>query len=97
MGLAQYLMEREGRWDAEAVAKWMERPGETWQTLKTPVPVHIDYVMVRVDDEGRPHFLTDVYRRERAQLAQQDALHAADLLAARVTSMTAATPQVAAR
>jgi murein L,D-transpeptidase YcbB/YkuD len=98
MGLAQYLMEREGRWDAEAVSKWMERPSETWQTLKTPVPVHIDYIMVRVDDAGRAHFMTDVYRRERAQLAAQEAEHVADGLAARAMTLTQAPgAQVAAR
>jgi L,D-transpeptidase YcbB len=97
MGLAQYLMEREGRWDADAVAKWMLRPSETWQTLKEPVPVHIDYIMVRVDDEGRVHFATDVYRRERAQLAEQDALRAASQLTSRASLLTAAPLNVAAR
>ena len=33
-------------------------------TLKTPVPIHIEYYTVRVDDDGRPHFLADIYQHD---------------------------------
>lgn len=65
MKLARFLLEREGKLDEKKIAKWTEPGGgEIWIKLDKPLAVHIEYVVVRVDDRGRTHFLADVYRRD---------------------------------
>jgi len=39
--------------------------------LKNRVPVHIQYFTVRVDDEGRPHFLADIYDKDEKALKDE--------------------------
>lgn len=68
MALAQHLLERDGRWDEEKVTEWLERDTETWIRLDQPVPVHIEYYVVRVDDLGRTNFLADVYQLDGPRL-----------------------------
>ena len=59
--------------DGEKSAKYsVERYAETGRngshTLKTPIPVHIDYYVVRVHDDGRVHFGADIYRYDRPRV-----------------------------
>lgn len=39
--------------------------------LENRVPVHIQYFTVRVDDEGRPHFLADIYDKDEEALKDE--------------------------
>ncbi len=64
LALARYLLEREGRWSEALEQKWLKSPSEVWLKLQTPVPIHIEYIGVRVADDGQPHFLVDIYRKE---------------------------------
>jgi murein L,D-transpeptidase YcbB/YkuD len=38
--------------------------------LKQMVPVHVQYMTVRVDQTGRPHFLADIYDKDEAALSE---------------------------
>lgn len=73
MELARYLLEQSGQWDEGSVNAALEAGKEQWLTLKNPLPVHVEYYVVRVDDRGRVNFLSDLYRRDlhrmRAALA----------------------------
>lgn len=46
---------------------------DQWIGLKTPVPVHIEYFTVRVDDAGHTNFLGDFHRRDAALVAEREA------------------------
>lgn len=39
--------------------------------LEDRVPVHVQYFTVRVDDEGRPHFLADIYDKDEQALKDE--------------------------
>lgn len=41
-----------------------ERKQEQWTTLKTYIPVHVEYFAVRGDDQGRTQFLSDIHRTD---------------------------------
>ena len=71
--MAKVLLEREGRWKPALVKQYLARDSETWLTLKQQVPVHIDYVAVRVDDQGHTHFLADIYAKTREQVTAHTA------------------------
>ena len=74
MKLAEYLLKREGKWDEKrGIDKWLQGGGETWIRLEKPLPVHIEYVVVRVDDEGHTHFLADVYKLDHEPMTRMSA------------------------
>lgn len=73
LNLAQWLLDGENKWDQAAVDAWYRRPGETWIRLDQPVPVHIEYFVVRVDEQGRTNFLADVYLHDQPLLADVEA------------------------
>ena len=98
MELAEHLLKREGKWSEGAIASWT-RPGagEYWLKMEKPLPVHIEYVVARVDDEDHTHFLADIYDMEAkpmtALLGKQgafDVLAMARSLAAREEKIVSA-------
>ncbi|MFT6399820.1 MAG: murein L,D-transpeptidase YcbB/YkuD [Bradymonadia bacterium] len=38
---------------------------EQWLSMIDPLPVHLVYISVAVDDDGRPNFLADPYAIDR--------------------------------
>lgn len=46
---------------------------DQWISLKTPIPVHIEYFTVRVDDAGHTNFLGDFHRRDAGLVADREA------------------------
>ena len=88
MELAEFMLKREGKWDEKrGVARWMQGGGETWIKLDEPLPVHIEYVVARVDDEGHVHFLADVYRMDHEPMTRMSAAGRAYDIGARAMSM----------
>jgi hypothetical protein len=67
--LAAVLVSRDREWTMARTERWIEEQQATgieqWLTLRNPLPVHIEYFAVRGDDDGRMHFLADVYRYDR--------------------------------
>jgi murein L,D-transpeptidase YcbB/YkuD len=59
------------RWDQERYEALRKKAPslETVVQLRRPVPIHVEYTTVRVDDEGRVHFLADVYRLDEHRLS----------------------------
>ncbi|PJK28820.1 L,D-transpeptidase family protein [Minwuia thermotolerans] len=49
--------------DEEIEEKLASREND-WMPVKEPVPVHITYITVTVDDQGRAHFWRDIYDRQ---------------------------------
>lgn len=72
MKLAEYLLRGDGQWDGDAVEKILGHDLETPMRLKTPVPIHVEYYTVRVDDDGRANFDADIYRYDRALLTGKE-------------------------
>ncbi len=68
MELAEALLERDGQWDQATVDTQLEEGTEKWVTLQEPVPVHVEYYVVRVDDLGRANFLSDLYRKNTRRM-----------------------------
>lgn len=68
LDLLEHLLTNDGQWDAANIARIRASGREYRMNLKTPVPVHSEYYVVRVDDEGRVHFLADLYRLDRERL-----------------------------
>lgn len=68
MELAQALLQRDGQWDQATVDAQLAGGTEKWVTLEEPVPVHIEYYVVRVDDLGRANFLSDLYRKNTRRM-----------------------------
>lgn len=70
---ARWVLAHDGKWDEAAVNSWLARPTETWIKLDKPLPVHIEYYVVRVDELGRTNFLADVYLNDQPRLAEVEA------------------------
>ena len=68
--LAQILLTQDGSWDEERINGIRELGTERVVRLQTPVPVHIEYYVVTVDEQGRPHFLSDIYRYDRVRMGE---------------------------
>lgn len=79
MKFANYLLDLDGRWKdrertedkderQEKLDEWFAKDGETWVNLRKNLPVHIEYYVVRVDDEGHANFLADLYRLDKPRL-----------------------------
>lgn len=69
---AELLLTQDGNWDAEETQAILESRMETARHLDTHVPIVIEYYVVRVDDEGRTNFLSDVYRYDRERLGEYE-------------------------
>jgi murein L,D-transpeptidase YcbB/YkuD len=57
-------------WDPARYARLKSKASEMEKTvtLRQRIPIHVEYHTVRVDPEGKTHFLADIYRRDRARL-----------------------------
>ena len=62
-------------WDPERYKELRDRAQrmETGVTLKDPVPIHVEYFTVRVDDGGQAQFLTDIYGLDAQRISPQRA------------------------
>ena len=65
VALAKYVLQDQPEWTEEAIKKAMVSGVEKSVKLTRPLPVHIVYVTVWVDDAGTPQFLQDVYHRDK--------------------------------
>lgn len=70
--LLEYVLREDGRWDEDQVAEIFESQEETTIVLREHVPVHIEYYVVTVDDDGFANFLADIYRLDRDRLSPPD-------------------------
>ena len=66
--LLELLMTNDGQWDERDFTRALESGEETAIRLREAVPVHVEYYVTRVDDEGRANFLADIYRLDRDRL-----------------------------
>ena len=66
---AEYLLKEDKNYNKRLFDKWMEEGKENSIRLNTPVPIHVEYYTVRVDDEGRANFLSDIYKYDRDRLS----------------------------
>jgi murein L,D-transpeptidase YcbB/YkuD len=72
LNFLETVLTNDGQWDQNAVQRIFDSGVETSRRLTTPIPVHIEYYVVRVDDEGRANFNSDVYRYDRDRLSPPD-------------------------
>src|SRR5690625_7485577 len=63
----EYLLTNDNNWDKASIDKIFERGREYRINLKKPVPIHSEYYVVRVDDDGNVHFMADLYSDDREQ------------------------------
>jgi murein L,D-transpeptidase YcbB/YkuD len=68
----ELLLRNDGQWDEARIERIFESGVETSIRLNTHIPVHVEYYVVRVDDEGRANFLSDIYRYDRDRLNPPD-------------------------
>ncbi len=75
--LAAVLLERDRDWEPSRARRYVERMleqrEEQWLSLVDPLPVHLVYVSVAVDDDGRPNFLADPYALDRPLVDEKQA------------------------
>jgi len=76
MRLMNYLLDRDGRWDEEErlalMKEWYGKDSESWVRLQEPIPIHLEYYVVRADREGQVHFYSDLYDLNEERLAAVD-------------------------
>jgi murein L,D-transpeptidase YcbB/YkuD len=68
MDFAELLLTNDENWDPERIERVLDSGVETTVRLRTHVPIFIEYYVVRVDELGRTHFLSDVYRYDRMRM-----------------------------
>ncbi len=66
--LLRTILENDGQWDERRIEEIYEEAEEASMVLETPIPVHVEYYVVTVDDDGRANFLADIYRYDRDRL-----------------------------
>lgn len=64
----EHLLTNDENWDKNSIDRIFAGGREYRMNLRTPIPVHSEYYVVRVDDEGRVHFMADIYRHDRERL-----------------------------
>lgn len=68
LGLLEHVLRNDNQWDPDQIERLRESGRESRLNLREPIPVHIEYFVVRVDEEERVHFNADIYRLDRARL-----------------------------
>ena len=69
---AQYLLKQDGQWDEAKFQEMYDSKTEHTVKLNKPVPVHIEYYTIRVDDKGRANFLADIYKFDHYTMRGRD-------------------------
>lgn len=69
LDFAQYLLEKDSLATAEQMQAILDSGVQKKFDLKTKLPVFFEYYVVRVDEQGRAHFLADVYRLDQKREA----------------------------
>ncbi|MEO1268101.1 MAG: L,D-transpeptidase family protein [Myxococcota bacterium] len=69
--LARMLLQNDGQYDRIQVDDLLSRWENHTFLLHHQVPIHIEYITVRVDDRGFVHFLDDVYGHDARRLAMR--------------------------
>jgi murein L,D-transpeptidase YcbB/YkuD len=69
--LAELLLRRDGSWQTAEDERVMEHTRETPISLRRTVPIVVEYLTARASDGGRVHFLTDIYGRDNARIAER--------------------------
>lgn len=70
--LARHLLENDPNGKKYDFDELLEKERQKYIELAEKMPVFIEYYTVRVDDQGRAQFLADIYRYDRARLAEED-------------------------
>jgi murein L,D-transpeptidase YcbB/YkuD len=79
--LAQYVLGRQRRWDADAIQEALQ-PGPTRHVdLAHAIPVVIFYATAITDTNGSPRFVADIYGRD-AKLEQELAARHSQIVSA---------------
>ena len=75
--LARILLERDRDWSRRRAERYIEEmlelKTEQWLSLIDPLPVHIEYFTVSVDEDGRANFLADPYGHDRPLVNEMQA------------------------
>ncbi len=61
LGFAEYLLRRDGQYEALDIPKVLKEGTYLPAFLQRQVPVYVEYHTVRIDDDGRANFLSDIY------------------------------------
>lgn len=69
--LAQTILEEDGQFDAGAVRRWLKQDEPTTVSLNAPVPIYVEYIPVRIDDDERVWFLRDIYKQFAVRTARR--------------------------
>lgn len=64
----EYLLVHDDNWDQASIDRIFDRGREYRMNLTKPVPIHSEYYVVRVGDDGHVHFMSDLYRYDRERL-----------------------------
>jgi hypothetical protein len=70
--LAEHILSEDGRSEDYDIETILELAEERTITLRENIPIHIEYYVVRVDEQERTHFLSDIYRYDRQRLMGDD-------------------------
>lgn len=68
--LARYLLENDENGQQYDVEELFESNRQRYVELADKLPVFIEYKTVQIDDQGRPNFLADIYRRDELDLIE---------------------------
>jgi murein L,D-transpeptidase YcbB/YkuD len=75
LDLAHLLLSRDMGWSESRTDDFIEEQllegTEQWVNLRTPLSIHIEYYTVRGDENGRMHFLADIYRYDRQRVNER--------------------------
>jgi murein L,D-transpeptidase YcbB/YkuD len=78
LDFAARLVELDRGWTRQRMDQFRASGAEEWLTLRDPIPVHIEYYVVRVDDDGHANFLADLYREDQPLLEARAEAEAGD-------------------
>ncbi|TVR01489.1 MAG: hypothetical protein EA398_09755 [Deltaproteobacteria bacterium] len=79
MDFARLLLRLDRGWNDRRIEDFIESQfddpdNERWVSLIHPIPVHIEYYVVRYDDTGDTHFLADIYRWDTERVDAMESL-----------------------
>jgi murein L,D-transpeptidase YcbB/YkuD len=72
LSFAEYLLERDGQLSDYNIDRILRETTYKPIFLHKQIPVHVEYRTVRVGDEGRAHFLADIYDYDQKALSESD-------------------------
>jgi len=71
LDMARFILHEDQEITPERFQEILDSYEETSMGLKRPIPIYVEYNVTTVDEDGKPHFLADIYKYDNSYFSKE--------------------------